>query len=328
MSVLVTGGCGFIGSWICKNLCNKKIDFVILDNMSGGFYHNIKEDFKLIVGDIRDAELIDSLFKKYKFTHVYHAAAYAAEGLSHWIRRYNYEVNVLGSINLINAAIKYKVERFVYFSSMAVYGTQQVPYTEDMKPKPEDPYGIAKYAVEQDLFAALKMFGLKFTIFRPHNIYGPFQNIWDTYRNVVGIFMRQYLEGKPLTIFGSGEQIRAFSYIDDIIEPLVSCVNYDTPVGHVYNIGGDEPISIYTLADLVGGVGCKRLHHRPRYEVRQAYCNHAKIRSHFGWFSSTAMDVGVNYMRMWAKQYLHKIKHVSEFYTLEQTENLPEKWIL
>ena len=117
---------------------------------------------------------------------MFHLAAYAAEGLSPFIRRFNYQNNLIGSINLINLSVRHDVERFVFTSSVAVYGTGQLPMTEDQVPVPEDPYGNAKLAVERDLVCAHDMFGLGYTIFRPHNVYGEYQNIGDNYRNVVG----------------------------------------------------------------------------------------------------------------------------------------------
>ena len=163
-----------------------------------------------------DHEPLAALFEAERFDYVYHLAAYAAEGLSHFIRRFNYRDNLIGSVNLINEAVKHDVKCFVFTSSIAVYGAGQLPMDEAMIPLPEDPYGISKYAVELDLRAAHEMFGLNYVIFRPHNVYGEGQNLGDRYRNVLGIFMNQIMQGLPLTIFGDGEQTRAFSYISDV----------------------------------------------------------------------------------------------------------------
>src|SRR5258708_19051517 len=126
-------------------------------------------------------------------------AHYAAEGFSPFIRRYNYETNLGASVNLINQSLIHGVKTFVFTSSIAVYGRNQLPMTEDLTPQPEDPYGVAKYAVELDLRAARHQFGLDYVIFRPHNVYGAHQNIRDKYRNVIRIFMNQILQGQPLT---------------------------------------------------------------------------------------------------------------------------------
>src|SRR5205807_4955336 len=165
---------------------------------------------------IVDHDFINSLWDDGNFDYVYHLAAYAAEGLSHFIRRFNYTNNLIGSVNLINRSVLRQVKCFVFTSSIAVYGECEPPITEEVTPKPEDPYGIAKYAVELDLASANRLFGLPYIIFRPHNVYGEGQNISDMYRNVVGIFMNQVLGGKPMTVFGDGLQTRAFSYIDGV----------------------------------------------------------------------------------------------------------------
>ena len=201
---LVTGGAGFMGSHVTEHLLRAGHTVVVLDDLSGGFEENVPKGAIFVRGSIVDHELIDRLFERYSFTYVYHLAAYAAEGLSHFIKRFNYTNNLIGSVNLINASINHGVKSFVFTSSIAVYGAGQSPMSEDMIPVPEDSYGIAKLAVEQDLRASHEMFGLDYVIFRPHNVYGERQNIGDRYRNVVGIFMNQLLKGEPMTIFGDG----------------------------------------------------------------------------------------------------------------------------
>ncbi|MEQ8521146.1 MAG: NAD-dependent epimerase/dehydratase family protein, partial [Vicingaceae bacterium] len=209
-TILVTGAAGFIGSHVCDHLLSQGNQVVALDDLSGGFRDNVNEKAEFVKGSITDVALINELFAKHKFEYVFHLAAYAAEGLSHFIRNFNYHNNLIGSINLINASVNAgTVKCFVFTSSIAVYGHNQLPMKEETVPAPEDPYGIAKYAVEQDLRAAKEMFGLDSMIFRPHNVYGERQNIGDPYRNVVGIFMNQIMQGKKLTIFGDGSQSRA-----------------------------------------------------------------------------------------------------------------------
>ena len=170
---------------------------VATDDLSGGFHENVPAKADWVQGDLRDPHFVASLWDHGPFEYVYHLGAYAAEGLSHFIRRYNYQTNLLASINLLNEAVNRGVKCFVFTSSIAVYGRNQLPMTEDLAPQPEDPYGISKYAFELDLKAAHELFGLNFIIFRPHNVYGERQNIADRYRNVVGIFMNQVLEGSP-----------------------------------------------------------------------------------------------------------------------------------
>src|SRR5688572_26632929 len=220
-TVLVTGGAGFIGSHVSRHCLDMGFKVVVLDDLSGGFEDHLPDGVIFVKGSITDHELVTDLFNQYRFVYVYHLAAYAAEGLSHFIRRYNYETNLIGSINLINEAVKHKVKCFVFTSSIAVYGKGQLPMSENMTPLPEDPYGISKYAVELDIRSAHEMFGLNYIIFRPHNVYGEYQNLGDKYRNVVGIFMNQVMQGQHMTIFGDGSQSRAFSYIGDIA-PIIA----------------------------------------------------------------------------------------------------------
>ena len=191
------------------------------------------------------------MFAENKFEYVFHLAAYAAEGLSHFIKHFNYTNNLLGSVNLINASVNHGVKCFVFTSSIAVYGRNQLPMTEDAVPQPEDPYGIAKYAVELDLKESHEMFGLNHVIFRPHNVYGEFQNIGDRYRNVIGIFMNQIMQGQPMTIFGDGRQTRAFSYIDDVAPVIAASIARPESYNQVFNVGADKPYSVNELATVV-----------------------------------------------------------------------------
>ncbi len=218
MKCLVTGGAGFIGAHLVRDLLELGHTVTVLDDLSGGFRENVPDQVHFVEGSILDFPLIDRLFDEQRFDYVYHLAAYAAEGLSHFIKRYNYNNNLLGSVNLINASINFDVRCFVFTSSIAVYGENQLPMREDMLPQPEDSYGVAKLAVEQELKCSREMFGLDYVIFRPHNVYGEFQNIGDKYRNVIGIFMNQIMQGQPLTIFGDGTQTRAFSYVKPVSE--------------------------------------------------------------------------------------------------------------
>ena len=216
MPCLVTGGAGFLGAHVARALLDAGHEVVVLDDLSGGFADNVDPRARLVTGSIVDHDAVDALFAAERFDHVFHLAAYAAEGLSPFIKRFNYTNNVIGSVNLINASVNFNVRCFVFTSSIAVYGSGQVPMTEDLLPQPEDSYGIAKYAVEQELRASHEFFGLDYVIFRPHNVYGELQNIGDRYRNVLGIFMNQIMRDEPLTIFGDGTQTRAFSYVGDV----------------------------------------------------------------------------------------------------------------
>ncbi|HTH56122.1 MAG TPA: NAD-dependent epimerase/dehydratase family protein [Cyclobacteriaceae bacterium] len=324
---LVTGGAGFIGSHVAKHCLKLGHRVVVLDDLSGGFKDHVPEGAIFVEGSVCDQALLAKLFEKYRFDYVYHLAAYAAEGLSHFIRRFNYNNNLIGSVNVINEAVKHQVKCFVFTSSIAVYGPTQVPMLEEMTPVPEDPYGISKYAVELDLKAAHEMFGLNYVIFRPHNVYGENQNIGDKYRNVIGIFMNQIMAEKPLTIFGDGNQTRAFSYIDDVAIPIATSVNTPSSYNEVFNIGADKPYTINQLVDVVGQqfkMKPKVSYLRPRKEVVHAYCNHKKAQTILGAPNSTSLEDGIKSMAAWAvKVGARKSK---EFGNIEIKENLPEGW--
>ena len=325
---LVTGGAGFIGSHLVNELVRSGHEVIVLDDLSGGFIENINPKAKFIKGSITDHELITKIFIEHKFDYVYHLAAYAAEGLSHFIRRFNYTNNLIGSINLINESIKHKVKCFVFTSSIAVYGSAKPPMKEDMMPQPEDPYGIAKFAVEQDLKSAHEMFGLNYIIFRPHNVYGEYQNIGDRYRNVVGIFMNQLMQNKPLTVFGDGSQTRAFSYIGDVATVIANSVVNKKAYNQVFNIGADKEYSVNELARAIMqalNIKGEMKHMEARNEVTDAFSDHIKINAMFPGSTSTSLSEGLKKMAAWvAKAGIRKTKC---FEAIEITEKLPPSWL-
>jgi UDP-glucose 4-epimerase len=326
---LVTGGAGFIGSHVVDECLRRGHEVVVLDDLSGGFVDNVSGSATVVEGSVTDAGLVDSLFDEHRFDYVFHLAAYAAEGLSHFIRRFNYENNVLGSINLINASVRSeRVRRFVFTSSIAVYGTGQTPMAEDMVPRPEDPYGVAKYAVELDLAAANEMFGLDYTVFRPHNVYGERQNIGDRYRNVIGIFMNQVMQGQQMTIFGDGKQTRAFSHIDDVAPVIVECVELPGTANEVYNVGADKPYSVLELAEVVArnfDVEPDIRHLEARKEVVHAFSSHEKLERSFpGRPQPIPLDDGVARMADWARE--NGPRTTGRFTAIEVLREMPPSW--
>lgn len=329
-TALITGAAGFIGSHLVRYLlASDKVQVIALDDLSGGFRDNLPDDVEFVKGSVTDYNLLSGIFDAYSVDYVYHLAAYAAEGLSHFIRRFNYTNNLIGSVNLINESIKHNVRCFVFTSSIAVYGASQVPMREDMLPEPEDPYGIAKYAVELDLESAHDMFGLDYVVFRPHNVYGEYQNIGDKYRNVVGIFMNQILQDQPMTIFGDGEQQRAFSYVGDIISPIAEAAWTPEAYNRVFNIGADKPYTVNQLAEKVakamGVPDHPVVHLEARNEVEVAYSDHSAVKEVFGPLSQTTLDKGLRQMAAWAD--VVGARKSQSFDDIEVHENLPPSWI-
>ena len=325
--ILVTGGAGFMGSHVADSLVERGHDVVVLDDLSGGFPENVNPKAHFVQGSITDAKLIKGLFAAAAFDYVFHLAAYAAEGLSHFIKKFNYENNLIGSVHLINAAINQGVKCFVFTSSIAVYGKNQVPMTEDMVPAPEDPYGIAKLAVEQELKTSHAIFGLNYVVFRPHNVYGERQNIGDRYRNVVGIFMNQIMQGQPMTIFGDGEQTRAFTHIQDIAHVIAEAPFNARARNQVFNIGADTPYTVNELAHKVAqamGAPAQVIHLAERHEVKHAFSSHARLQKGFGYTPSISLDAGLNSMARWAR--LVGAKRSRPFAQIEIVKNMPLSW--
>ena len=325
---LVTGAAGFIGSHVADHCLKLGFDVVATDDLSGGFRENVPKDAEWLAGDLRDPSFVSSLFTGRHYHYVYHLGAYAAEGLSHFIRRFNYQTNLVASVNLINEAIKDEVRCFVFASSIAVYGSNQTPMNEDMTPMPEDPYGISKYAAELDLRAAHKMFGLNYVIFRPHNVYGERQNIADRYRNVIGIFMNQVLHGEPMTVFGDGRQTRAFSYIDDVAPLIARSPLVSAAVNGVFNVGADTPYTILQLAAEIAmafGVDRKVQHLPARNEVVHAFSDHSRVRNVFKPPSATDLRTGIQRMAEWVKARGPAVP--VNFSEIEVRKNLPPSWL-
>jgi UDP-glucose 4-epimerase len=234
---------------------------------------------------------------------------------------------VIGSVNLLNAAVNNGVQTFVFTSSIAVYGRVPPPMSEEDVPAPEDSYGIAKHAVELELRACHDLFGLNYVIFRPHNVFGPRQNIGDRYRNVVGIFMNQILRDQPMTIFGDGTQTRAFSYIDDVAPVMAEAIDRPESWNETFNIGADHPHSLLELANAVAaamGVVPHIRHLEARHEVAHAHSSHTKARRVFGDRVHTPLADGLARMAAWVRA--HGARSSAAFDGIEITRQLPAAW--
>src|SRR5579884_1426677 len=326
--VLVTGAAGFIGSHVADHCLSLGMSVVATDDLSGGFRENVPDAAEWVQGDLKDRDFVQTLWRtKGPFDYVYHLGAYAAEGLSHFIRAFNYTNNLVASMHLLNEAVKAKTRCFVFTSSIAVYGKGQLPMTEEMVPQPEDPYGISKYAVELDLKAAHEMFGLNWIVFRPHNVYGERQNIADKYRNVIGIFMNQVLSGRPMTVFGDGLQTRAFSHVDDVAPLVARSPLVPAARNAVFNVGADTPYTVLELAAEVARALDKPLrirHLDARSEVVHAFSDHARVRQVFNPPPPIDLRAGLCRMAEWVLT--RGPARPVRFDNIEIARNLPPIW--
>ena len=306
MKVLITGVAGLLGSKFAQHIIESKqnVQVIGIDNLSGGYLENIHD--KVIFHELDLANNLPSdLFDKYKFDYVFHLAAYAAEGLSPFIRKFNYDNNLRATASIVNECVKHNVKRLIFTSSMAVYGHgKNKVFDETQIPNPIDPYGVAKYACELDIKIAGDQHDLDWTILRPHNVYGPNQNIWDKYRNVLGIWMYQQLNRKPMTIYGDGKQTRAFSYIDDCLEPMWKSAINDKCSKEIINLGGIESNSIIEANEILKTVigDGKTVFLESRHEVNHAVPTFKKSVDLLDYKHLTNLKLGLTEMWDWAKK--------------------------
>ncbi|MBC9724000.1 NAD(P)-dependent oxidoreductase [Streptomyces sp. TRM68367] len=303
---LVTGGAGFIGSHLAAALIERGDDVVVLDNLDGGKTENVPVGATLVVGSVADQAAVAELFASYSFDSVYHLAAFAAEGISHAVKHHNYSINLLGSINLINASLAAKVKLFGFASSVAVYGHGHVPMREDEQSIPADSYGNAKLAVERELAVTMKLQGLPYFALRMHNVYGERQNMGDPYRNAVAIFLNQIMRGEPISVYGDGSQIRAFTYAPDIVGTFLAAADHPGAWGQVFNVGSSQTTTVLEMAHAVRtamGVPDHPITHlAARDEVHAAYTDNSLARKTLGDWTDTALAEGLRRTAAWARE--------------------------
>lgn len=305
--VLITGVAGLLGANMANYILTnyKEYGVIGVDNLFGGYIGNVNKDVIFYQRDI-SKDKMDDIFEKYDIEYVFHFAAYAAEGLSPFMRMFNWQNNSVSTANVINCCINYNVKRLVYTSSMSVYGHGDLKtnrFNENDVPCPIDPYGISKYACEMDIKVAGEQHGLDWCIIRPHNIFGKLQNIWDKYRNVIGIWMYQILHNKPILIYGDGEQTRAFTYIDDNLEPLWKAAVLPQASKEIINLGGITPYTINETAKILCEItGYDKVEHKePRHEVKWAVPTYQKSIDLLNFIHKTNLEDGLKDMWEWAK---------------------------
>ena len=322
MKVLITGVAGLLGSrladWIIEN--KPEVTVIGVDDLSGGYEENINPKVKFWQMDLVNHP-IENIFESHDIDYVFHFAAYAAEGLSPFIRCYNYDNNLKATAKIVNECIKHNVKRLVFTSTLAVYGHGDGGiFDESQQQAPIDPYGVAKYGCEMDIQIAGEQHGLDWCIIRPHNVYGIKQNIWDKYRNVLGIWMFQYLNGEKLTIFGDGEQTRAFSYIDDSLEPLWNSAVKKESSKQIINLGGIKEVSIKdacnTLIKIMGGGEIS--FEEERHEVKHSIPTWEKSVEILEFKHKTDLEEGLTQMWEWAQKQPMRERFVWPSYELEK----------
>lgn len=334
MRILITGGAGHIGSRLAQHVIGLNHDVVVLDDLSCGYRENVPADAQLVHARADDQSVINDLGP---YDVVYHLAAYAAECMSPFVRRFNYENNVVQTAGLVSNLIDAEFRgRLVFASSIAVYGKCcKPPFRESMHCSPNDPYGVAKMACEQDIRVAGEQHGLDWCVVRPHNVYGPGQSLWQPYRGVVALWMRSILEERPVTIFGDGEQRRALTYVEDVLPALWAAGTLPEASGEVFNVGAGRPYSLNdlyltlcdaTMADVSRGVG--RDYEPERHELRDAFCEGRKAKEVLGYEDRTSLLDGLCKTWEWAKQAWQQFPERRAPVALEPETlvGMPPKW--
>ena len=325
--ILITGIAGLIGSNLARWIRNFTDDEVLgIDDLSCGLLSNIPHDtpwYRMRLG-VNECEF-DELVSHWKPDVVYHCAAYAAEGLSPFIREYNYRNNLVATAEVVNACINHQVTRLVFTSSMAVYGCNTPPFDESYQCCPIDPYGVAKFACEQDIRIAGEQHGLDWVIIRPHNVYGPGQVCTQQYRNVIGIWMDRYLHGQTLRIYGDGLQMRAFSYIDDCVAPLYVAGQSGSASREIINLGGTVPVTIGEMAtQTITAMGGGEVEYcEPRHEVKLAWSTYRKSVDLLQYEDKTSFQDGLSRMWDWASTH-EQVR--AETPDIEIFNGLPSYW--
>lgn len=303
--VLITGVAGFLGSHLADEFLKRGYEVVGIDNLVGGYVENFSKKIDFYNADLADFNSVKKIFNNIDL--VVHTACTAYEGLSVFspalVTRNTSDITSVA----LSASIRSGVKKFVHMSSMARYGTQdKVPFTEDMQPKPQDPYGIAKYASELLVQNLCETHGMDYVILVPHNIIGPRQKYDDPFRNVASIMINRMLQGKQPIIYGDGTQMRCFSFIQDVINPLMVACETDIANGKIINIGPDEEfITINELAENIAKILDFDLDPiympgRPQ-EVKHANCSSELARSLLGYKTTTSLESGLKELVAWIK---------------------------
>lgn len=327
--VFISGVAGFLGSHLADAFLARGDTVVGCDNLIGGYRDNVPKGVLFAEVDCNELRSVRSLMAASDVA--YHLAATPHEGLSVFSPHENARHGIGASAAMFSAAIETGVKRFVFASSMARYGTQEtLPFTEDMTPRPQDPYGIGKWASELMLKNLCDTHGMEYVVAVPHSIIGPRQKYDDPFRNVVSIFINMMLQGRQPFIYGDGGQERCFSYVTDCVEPLVRMATATNVVGETINIGPDEEVvTVLQLASIIAKAIDFRLDpvfidDRP-CEVKLAHCSADKSRQLLGYEPRVGLDWAIGQMIGWIRERGPK-PFTYHLATEINNDKLPETW--
>ena len=295
MRVCVTGGAGFIGSHLVDRLIALGHTVLVIDNLSTGVREFVNPEATFVEMDVRDPN-IDSIFADFKPQVVFHEAAQTMVPASMENPKMDCDVNLIGLINMLEAARKHKVEHFLMPSSAAVYGDlDTLPLTEDMSGKPTSFYGLTKLTAEGYLRIYEQAFGLKTVCFRYANVYGPRQGDGGE-GGVISIFNRLIVEGKPLTVYGDGEQTRDFIYVEDVVEANIKAMGNTSCTG-IYNVSTNTGTSVNELITRFRSISGAdfMVHYEDERigDIKHSRLSNAKAERDFGFVASTTLDEGL-----------------------------------
>lgn len=327
-TIFISGVAGFLGSHLADHFIAGGYTVKGNDNLIGGYLDNVPEACQFHQVDCNDFHNMKDLLEGVDI--VYHCAATAYEGLSVFSPHMVTQNIVTASTGMISAAIANNVKRFVMCSSMARYGENQIPFTEDLTPKPQDPYGIGKHMSELMLQNLAEVHGMEWVVAVPHNIVGPRQKYDDPYRNVASIFINLMLQGRQPYIYGDGSQMRCFSFVQDVVAPLAKMATEANVVGEVINVGpDDEFITINELAEIIAeliGFDLKVNYTRPRpQEVKLANCSAEKARRLIGYQPQTKLREGLQEMIDYIRE--RQVRHFMYHLDLEIiNDKTPDTW--
>ena len=298
-TVFISGVAGFLGSHLADEFLARGHRVIGCDNMLGGYVENIPAGVEFHRVDCNDVAALKTITRGVDV--VFHAAAAPYEGMSVFSPHLITQHVVGASVGMFSAAIANRVRRIVYCSSMARYGSNAVPFTEDMTPKPQDPYGIGKLAAEDILRNLCHVHGAEFVVAVPHNIIGPRQKYDDPYRNVASIMINLMLQGRQPFIYGDGSQKRCFSFVRDVVHSLARLAFDPDVAGEVFNVGPDEEfVSVAELAQRLARLLDFDL--RPQFvsarpqEVHLATCSADKARARLGYATQHTLEAGLTEM--------------------------------